>query len=949
MDTLIIDKEEVLQVFDDDDRALKVKEIGKALGLGAEHRSSLRAFLRGMVQQGVLIALPGRRFGLAKTGALVEGTVRLHPKGYGWLLSEDDNIKDAFLPPDECVGLMRGDVVSCRIEETDKGPLARVERIVQRGGSVVVGTLRRSGRARYVEPNEDVLRSTVVIEPADATDPFRELPDGAVVEVVIERFPTDVTSALGRIVRFIGHEGDIHVEIERLLTEGGIVRPFSMEASEQAAAFPKAPTAKDSAGREDLRDTALCTIDGADAKDFDDAVYAEDTGKGWKVIVAIADVSHYVQEHSPLDEDAKQRSTSVYLPGQCIPMLPESLSNGLCSLKPKVVRLCMCVEMHLSRRGKLTRARFFEGVMKSKARLTYDEVQTYFEGVDEGAALGESKKIPLAVRHSLHELRAAAQALRKQRFQRGSQDFDMPEPYFKLDDEGLPSEVLLRERKESHRLIEELMIAANEAVAKRFEQRGWPCVYRIHEPPNEEKLERFFELLRYSISDPSQMRAAAHDPRALRRLMEQLDDNEAVADGTRTALNSLLLRAMMQARYSADNIGHFGLGSDHYLHFTSPIRRYPDLLVHRLLRQHLLHPRTKTGVEQADAESEALEARCVWASTQERRAVDVERKVNALYGVWFVKDKVGEEHVGTVSAVTEFGCFVRLDELGVEGLIHISNMPARMRYDEIRMALTAGRGGPNFFLGDQVEIRIAAADTAKRQIDFHYLHHVDEEGEPVPVRTRSKRAPVDDPPFDDDKRRGKGRGRGRGKRDDWTPPKGPKNPGKPERRRPWQRDDASNVDEDQAPISQEFPERRGRGGPDAHAEDDNARKSHYERVLAKLKLQGGRGRTERGRKPDDDAIPHPRRRRDGHRDDAPRKSRDGRGKGPTNGNGNDDDGWEPSNWRYPSSDAKRDKERERDEASRGRPSSKGNGRSKSSKKPSKKKSGSKPKGPRKGR
>ncbi|MCP4500685.1 MAG: ribonuclease R [Deltaproteobacteria bacterium] len=772
METTIIDKETVLAVFDDDDRAYKVKEIGRELGLGPEERGALRSFLRTLVDTGVLMALPGRRFGLCKTGTLVEGHVRLHPKGYGWLIPEDESIKDAFIPPDECVRLMRGDLVACSIEESPKGPIAHVERVLSRGSNILVGTLRRKGKAIFVEAAEDVLRSAVVINAFEKTDPFYELKDGAVVEIVLERFPTEVTSALGRVVRFIGDAGDIRVEVERILTEGGIIRPFSPEATEQADAYPKTPGRNDVAAREDLRETALCTIDGADAKDFDDAVYGEDTGKGWKVIVAIADVSHYVQEGSPLDEDAKTRSTSVYLPGQCIPMLPESLSNGLCSLKPKVNRLCMCVEMHLSRKGKLQRSRFFEAVLRSKARLTYEQVQEYFDGVDEkegmdsASAKKNARKIPEPVRESLRVLREVANALRGQRVDRGSQDFDIPEPYFAFDDEGMPEKVLLRERKESNRLIEELMIAANETVAKRFEERGWPCVYRIHEPPNPDKLERFFDLLRFMIKDASTMRQAANDPRALQRLMQEVKDNDELSDGMKTALNSLLLRAMMQARYSAFNIGHFGLGSEQYLHFTSPIRRYPDLLVHRLLREHLLHPRRKAEAEHADDVNESLESRCQWSSTQERRAVDAERAVTSLYGVWFVKDKVGEDHKGTVSSVTEFGCFIRLDDLGVEGLLHISNMPARMRFDEVHLNLSSGRGGVGFALGDRLQINITRADVSKRQIDFSYVHHLDEEDEPLVFKSPPRGK------WDDEgggSRRGKKSGghRGRGKKGDY--------------------------------------------------------------------------------------------------------------------------------------------------------------------------------------
>lgn len=729
-----LDRDTVLAVFDgDENRALKVREIGRILQTPPDDRSTLRQLVRTLVEEGDLVALPARRFAIAQKGTLVEGRVQRHPKGYGWLLPEDEDGKDAFLPPDQVRGLCSGDLVLCRIEPAPKGPVAYVEKVLARGRATLTGTLRRDRKALYVEAGPNTIDGPIMI-PAGDEGGATDIADGMVVEVLIERWPTSVTAALGRVIRTIGKEGNVKVEIESILTENGIVRPFAPEAEAAAAELPATPDKGDYSGREDLRTEALCTIDGATAKDFDDAVLGVPVKGGIEVTVAIADVAHYVREHEPLDVDAQQRSTSVYYPGHCIPMLPEALSNGLCSLVPHQDRLCMVARFVVGPKGAVSRVRLFQGVMHSHARLTYKKVQAFFDVVDsEGNAAAETSEagrdIPLPVRDSLHALRKAALALRSARRKRGSQDFDLPEPFIEIGDDDEPVAITTSPRgADSNRLIEDLMIAANEAVATFFEERDWPCVYRIHEPPDADKLERVLALAKFVVDDPQILSAArTREPAGVARLMNALGENPKVTEPVQQALQSLMLRAMMQARYSADNVGHFGLGSDAYLHFTSPIRRYPDLLVHRRLKAHLHNKRRRLSENETEAHTEKLEQLAAFASVQERKALDAERAIIAMYGTRFCQERIGEEHEGVVTGVAEFGAFVRLAEHHVEGMCHVSGFSEYMEYDEVRLRLIGRQSGRIIQLGDRVRVLIAATDIQRRQVSLKLLSNLEDE------------------------------------------------------------------------------------------------------------------------------------------------------------------------------------------------------------------------------
>jgi ribonuclease R len=788
----LLDRDVVLAAFDDDrSRHFKIKELGDRIGVDHTLRPALRQLVRALVDAGDLVAHPGRRFSLASEGTLVEGVVQRHKRGFGWLLPDVDGLRDAYLPANEVAGLFDGDRILCRISPSKRGPVGKVIKILARSQTTRTGTLVRERRATWVEL--DGVAAPLLIPDGDEGG-ADGVEHGSVVEVVIERYPTAVTSAVGRVVRVLGKEGDIAVQVERLITEGHIVRPFSPEAEAEADALPEEPSADDCKGRLDLTKMPLCTIDGATAKDFDDAVHAAPTSGGnLRVTVAIADVAHYVREGSALDVDAVARGTSVYYPGHCIPMLPEALSNGLCSLNPKVLRLCMVCQFDVADNGRVSKVKLSNGFMRSHARLTYEQVHRFFDG-DPAARknTAERNAIPPKVQESLEHLRQASRALRKRRLRRGSMDFDLPESVILTDEQGEPVAIASRERRESHRLIEDLMIAANEAVASHMEAHDQPCVFRIHEPPDAEKLDRFFRLAR-SVAPNTKTHdiAAGHRDKGgkgkgdkgkkgrdegtssalvtalgLSRLLGRLDKHRL-----KNALDFLLLRAMMRARYSAFNVGHFGLGSEAYAHFTSPIRRYPDLMTHRLVKAHLRRPRHRYNEAQLDDANDQLESTAGQCSDLERQAMDVERKIDALYCAWFMKDRVGEEFEGNVSGCAEFAVFVRLDDPEVEGSVHVAELGKDyFQYDELRMRLTGERSRYSVGVGDRVRVQLVRVDLSQRRIELRLLKVIEREGHAT-----------DDPP--------PGRVDGEERSGQHERPRGKKTRGRGARRRDEQRDD----------------------------------------------------------------------------------------------------------------------------------------------------------------
>lgn len=494
-------------------------------------------------------------------------------------------------------------------------------------------------------------------------------------------------------------------QVNKVLKEAKIDKEFTQAISEEASAYGNRVFKTKHKDRRDLTHIPLCTIDGRTAKDFDDAVFAQKKGKNIEVIVAIADVSYYVKKGSLLDEEAFKRGTSIYFPGHCVPMLPEQLSNGLCSLKPNVLRLAIAVSFEIGPKGGISKRNIFQTIIKSKARLTYEQVQNFYDKSP------TKKKIDIEVQKSLLCIQKAAHLIRKKRKERGAIDFDITESVVMLDNMGEPLSIHPQDRLDSHRIIEDLMVLTNEIVAEHFYEKRMPCIYRVHEPPSEEKLNDFINAAqKFGVFDhKNKIDTQNATPKELQKMVTRYDKSTY-----KDILNNLMLRAMMQARYSEENLMHFGLASKAYLHFTSPIRRYADLMVHRQLRHLWFEKKPKQKISEQEMAQVALST-----SDKEVSATDLERKIDRLYQTHFMAKHVGETFEGKITACTEFGFFVRLAIHHVEGLVHIAKI-SRQHVDFIkeRMALVVSGSNKSYAVGDKVKVKLIHVNVERGHIDF---------------------------------------------------------------------------------------------------------------------------------------------------------------------------------------------------------------------------------------
>ena len=679
--------------------------------------------------------------GRASPGLLadVRGTVEGHRDGHGFVF-RDDGLGSIYLPPTEMRAVLHGDTVVVRVVRQDrKGrPEGRVVDIVERRKVPVIGRLLQEGGVWIVAP-EDRRYGQDVLIPGNATGAAAP---GQVVCVELTESPALHAQPVGRVVEVLGEIDDPGLEIEIAVRKYGVPYVFSPVTLQQAQALPPRLRAVDRRQRVDLTDVALVTIDGEDARDFDDAVYAEplepSTDHGspvqWRLVVAIADVSHYVKPGEPLDADAYERATSVYFPRRVIPMLPERLSNGLCSLNPDEDRLTMVCDMVVDAQGEVQGYQFYPAVIRSHARLTYTEV----------AAILSNTRGPEAKRRGelvqrLLDLHEVYRALLKQRARRGAVDFESTETQIVCDESGRIDKIVPRTRTEAHRLIEEAMLAANVCAAHFIEHGGHAALFRVHEGPTPEKrtaLQNYLRALGIGLSigeepSPGELQAIAQATR------ERPDA---------TQIHQMLLRSMQQAIYTPFNSGHFGLAYGAYTHFTSPIRRYPDLLVHRVIKALLggrryrfmpaevSTPRTGRArpkavsvagaamARAADKELQPWEAAGAHTSACERRADEASRDVEAWLKCRFMRDRLGEEFAGTVTAAVGFGVFVTLDELHVEGLVHITELGGEyFRFDEVRQELRGERSGMRYGVGTRVRVQVSRVDLDARRIDFRLV------------------------------------------------------------------------------------------------------------------------------------------------------------------------------------------------------------------------------------
>ncbi len=642
-----------------------------------------------------------------KASPLVEGKIKRTQRGFGWLDENSLELKNVFLPAFEIKGIFNGDTVLCSIEQKPKGPLGHVEKVLQRNTHKVLGNFIRKGAKAFVQPDEQTFSGWIEIAPEFRSE-TKDIAPNTLVEAEIVKQPY-----LAKISRVFGLNGDFSTEVEKIIIHSGIDVDFNDQVKNEAKKFGDNPGKNEAKGRLDLTKIALCTIDGETAKDFDDAVFAAKEGKDFKVVAAIADVANYVKQGSNLDTEAYERATSIYYPGNCIPMIPDSLSNGLCSLKPKVNRLCMAVEMVIGPKGAVKKVSINNAIMKSQARLTYTLMQNFIDKQD-------LPEVGAPVKKSLHVLIEVAKALRGARQRRGALDFDVAESFVELDDLGEPLSIHPENRLEAHRLIEDLMVATNEAVADFIKKHKRAGLYRVHENPNEDKLSLFLDFAQaVGCLKPAQKQAfdKIKSPKDLATIAAGLSKHESSL-----ALNMLLLRSMQQARYAAEDIGHFGLASKGYLHFTSPIRRYPDLAVHRVVKSILASPKKELAKQKFEQDKENMQTIATHCSNKERKAVELERTLDALHGAWFMRKKVSVTDKGVVMGCTEFGLFVRLNTYHVEGLVHVAEIgQGFLEYDPLRMRLEGKQSHFSIGVGDEVNVRLVSVSIEKRHIDLELI------------------------------------------------------------------------------------------------------------------------------------------------------------------------------------------------------------------------------------
>ena len=635
---------------------------------------------------------------------LARGRVQGHQDGHGFLVP-DDGGERIYLAARQMRTLMHGDRALVRPfpRARDARPEGVVVEILERGRREVVGRFWRESGIGFVRPDDPRFPQDLLV-PAGAQGRARS---GQMVVATIVDPPTDHSPPIGRVGEVLGEHSAPGMEVDVAIRAHALPAEWPEEVRTEAAHFGGDVAQRDEDARWDLRALPLVTIDGEDARDFDDAVYCAPTEKGWRLIVAIADVAHYVRPGSALDAEARRRGTSVYFPGRVLPMLPEALSNGLCSLRPDEDRLCVACEMSIDREGRILRSRFREALMRSHARLVYEEVAAHLGGPPRGDGAGSS--VPLA---HLRHLHAVFEVLQHARRRRGALDLDAPEVRIRMDEDGEVVAVEARQRNDAHRLIEECMIAANVAAARFLSRHQRRFLYRVHEGPTTEKardLRAFLAPLGLRLGGGESPR-----PQDYARLVEECRTRPD-AD----LIHTVVLRSLAQALYTPVNGGHFGLALAAYSHFTSPIRRYPDLVAHRAIKEVL--ERGAPGVA-APVDMRALGEH---ASMTERRADEATREVEFRLKCRYMEGRVGEAHVGRVSGVTGFGLFVTLEDFHVDGLVHVSALGADyFHHDPARHEMRGERSARVFRLGDRIEVVISRVDPGERKIDLEPLHPV---------------------------------------------------------------------------------------------------------------------------------------------------------------------------------------------------------------------------------